>query len=289
MVEGFSLSGMFESPLVVHIGQRPGPATGLATRTEQADLLFCLFSGHGEFPRVIYAPGTMEDAFYLTAKAFDVAAKYQIPAIILTDQHFVDSSYNIPSLDLKSAKLDKHFVRTDKKYRRYQLTEDGVSPRGIPGWGDGLVSACSDEHDEEGHITEDRELRRKMVEKRLKKMDVIKNEVVQPELIGNKNYHTLILGWGATRNVVKEALEELGRAEISFLHFKQVYPLHPDTEKYVQNAKRAIIIENNATAQFGQLIKLQAGIDVDRKILKYDGRPFSKEEVVEKLKKEMEV
>jgi len=284
MVEGLSLAGMIESPMVVHIGQRPGPATGLPTRTEQGELLFALYSGHGEFPRIILAPGTIKDCFYLAQKAFDLADRYQVPVFILTDQYLLESHYNIPSLDPARIPLQKHFVETKQGYKRYELTEAGLSPRGIPGFGEGLVVLDSDEHDEEGHITEDLDLRTKMVNKRFKKLDLLKKDVIPPELVGPENYRTLIIGWGSTYHTIREALERLGTDDISFLHFKQVYPLHPDTIAYIKKAKKTVIVENNGTAQFGQLIRLQTGFDMDRKILKYNGLPFSVDELEVQLK-----
>jgi 2-oxoglutarate ferredoxin oxidoreductase subunit alpha len=284
MVEGLSLAGMIESPMVVHIGQRPGPATGLPTRTEQGELFFVLYAGHGEFPRIILAPGTIEDCFYLAQKAFNLADQYQVPVFILTDQYLLESHYNIPSLDLKRIPLEIHFVETKQGYKRYQLTETGLSPRGIPGFGEGLVVLDSDEHDEEGHITEDLDLRTKMVNKRLKKLDLLMKDIIAPEFIGPKDYETLIIGWGSTYHIIREALERLGREDIAFLHFKQVYPLHPDIIQYIGKAKKRIIVENNGRAQLGQLIRLQTGFDMDQKILKYNGLPFSVEELEEQLK-----
>lgn len=285
MIEGVSLSGMLEMPVVIHLAQRPGPATGLPTRTEQADLELALYSGHGEFPRIIFAPGMLEDAFSLTQKAFNLADKYQIPVFILTDQYFMDSYSNVPVFNLKGMKVEKHIVKSEKGYTRYELTNSGISPRGIPGFGDGLVGVDSDEHDQEAHITEDLDLRSKMVEKRLKKLDSIKKEVLPPELIGNPDYRNLIVGWGSTYGVIKEAMERLGREDISFLHFKQVYPLHEETKKYFEKAEKAIIIENNATSQFGKLIKLYTGVDVETRILKYNGLAFSVEELADKIQK----
>jgi 2-oxoglutarate ferredoxin oxidoreductase subunit alpha len=285
MIEGVSLSGMLEMPVVIHLAQRPGPATGLPTRTEQADLELALYSGHGEFPRILFAPGTLKDAFSLTQKAFNLAAKYQIPVFILTDQYFMDSYSNVPVFNLKGMKVEKHIVKSEKGYTRYKLNSSGISPRGIPGFGDGLVGVDSDEHDQEAHITEDLDLRRKMVEKRLRKLDSIKKEVLPPELIGNPDYRNLIVGWGSNYGVITEALESLGRKDISFLHFKQVYPLHEETKKYFEKAERVIIIENNATSQFGKLIKLYAGVDVETQILKYNGLAFSVEELAEKIQK----
>jgi len=284
MVEGLSLAGMIESPLVVHIGQRPGPATGLPTRTEQGELLFALCAGHGEFPRIILAPGTIEDCFYSAQRAFDLADKYQVPVFILTDQYLLESHYNIPSLDPTRIPLEKYFVETKPEYKRYQLTEAGLSPRGVPGFGKGLVVLDSDEHDEEGHITEDLDVRTKMVNKRFKKLDLIKKEAIPPELVGPENYKTLIVGWGSTYQAISEALGRLATKDVAFLHFKQVYPLHSDTITYIKRAKKTVIIENNGTAQFGQLIRLQSGLDMDRKILRYNGLPFSVEELENQLK-----
>ncbi len=283
MTEGLSLAGMLESPIVIHLGQRPGPATGLPTRTEQADLELALYAGHGEFPRVILAPGSIEDAFYLTQRAFNLADKYQVPVFVLTDQYFLDSYYNTASLELSGLRVDKHVVKTAKGYKRYQLTDDGISPRGIPGFGKGLVVVDSDEHDTEGHITENLDLRIRMVDKRLRKMDLIRAEAVPPELTGPENYTTLVVCWGSTYNVVNEAVRNLGRDNISLLHFKQVYPLHERTADYLKKAERLIIVESNATSQFGKLIKLQTGIDIENKILKYNGLSFSVEEVIERL------
>jgi len=284
MTEGLSLAAMLELPIVINLGQRPGPATGLPTRTEQADLELALYAGHGEFPRIILAPGKIEDAFYLTQKAFNLADKYQVPVFILTDQYFMDSYYNIHSLDLSNIKVERHIVKTQKGYKRYELTENGVSPRGVPGWGEGLVVVDSDEHDTEGHITEDLDLRTKMVNKRLRKFELLKNEIIPPELVGPEDYKNLVVCWGSTYNVVNEAVKNLDRDDAALLHFKQVYPLHETTVDYLKKAGNTIIVENNATSQLAKLIKLNTGIDIKKKILKYSGLSFYAEELTEKLK-----
>ncbi|MBN1508172.1 MAG: 2-oxoacid:acceptor oxidoreductase subunit alpha [Sedimentisphaerales bacterium] len=283
MAEGLSLSGMLETPVVVHLAQRPGPATGLPTRTEQGDLQLVLNAGHGEFPRIILAPGTLQDGFYLTQKAFNLADKYQVPVFILTDQYYIDSYYNIPGLDLGKVTVEKHVVETAKDYRRYAFAEDGISPRGVPGYGEGLVVVDSDEHDEEGHITEDLDLRVQMMDKRLAKGDALGEEVIPPELIGPQDYTNLVICWGSTYHAVKEALERMGRDDTAMLHYKQVYPLHESTVDYLEAADRTIIVEGNATGQFANVISLYAGIDIDEGILKYNGLPFSVEELVSHL------
>ena len=284
MTEGVSLAGCIESPLVVHLGQRPGPATGLPTRTEQGDLELVLYAGHGEFPRVIMAPGSIEQGFFLTRQAFYLAGKYQVPVFILTDQFFLESKYNVTDLDV-SIVLDQHYiVQTDRDYKRYALTESGVSPRGIPGFGDGRVRVDSDEHDEDGFITEDACVRTGMVDKRLRKLDALKGEILAPKLVGPQDYKYLVVGWGSTYHAVIEALEILGRDDVAFLHFSQVYPLAAETAGYLGRARKKIIVESNATGQFGKLIQLLTGIGFDEKILKYDGMPFMPEDVADALK-----
>lgn len=285
MEEGVSLAGMLESPIVIHLAQRPGPATGLPTRTEQGDLELALYSGHGEFPRIIYAPGGIQDLFYLTQRAFNLADKYQIPVFILTDEYLMDSYYNTAEFDLSKVKIKKYIDKTKKNYRRYQLTKNGISDRGIPGWGEGLVLVDSDEHDEYGRITEDLSLRTKMVDKRLTKFKEIKKDEVSPELVGNQEYEILIVGWGSTYHIIKEALENLKEHKVSFLHFKQVYPLPSETEDYLKKAKKVIVVENNATSQFSKLLKLYTGIEVEHKIVKYNGLPFFVDELIGQLEK----
>ncbi len=287
MTEGVSLAAMLETPMVLHIGQRPGPATGLPTRTGQEDLQHVLNAGHGEFARVILAPGKPDDAFILAQKAFDLADKYQIPVFILTDQFFLDSHYSIQDLDTSKIKNVRYFVKTNQDYKRYRLTDSGISPRGIPGYGSGLVNVDSDEHDEDGHITEDvHETRPRMVEKRLhKKLELLKGEIIEPEIIGNKNYKKLVIGWGSTYGVIKEAIETIKNDNYAFLYFKQVYPINPEIRELLKKAEKTIIIENNATSQFSKILKLELDFDVDEKFLKYNGMPFSVEEVKAFLEK----
>jgi len=197
-----------------------------------------------------------EDAFYLSQSAFNLADKHQIPVFILSDQYFADVIHNHPTFDLMGLEIEDHVIKTDSKYQRYEITENGISPRGIPGFGKGLVVVDSDEHDEEGHLTENLDMRTKMVDKRLEKMDGIRDEIVEPELIGNLNYKTLVIGWGSTYGPIAEAVKNMERDDISFLHFKQVYPLHHNTLKFLKMENHTIIFENNAQGQFSDLIKL---------------------------------
>jgi len=150
MSEGISLAGMMELPIVIVVGMRPGPATGMPTRTCQEDIELVLYSGAGFFPKVIFAPGSIEDAFMLTQKAFDITQEYHVPVFILPDQYLVDSYYNINSLNAENLEINKNIIKTDLNYKRYKFTESGISPRGVPGYGDGLVDADSHTHNESG-------------------------------------------------------------------------------------------------------------------------------------------
>lgn len=284
MTEAVSLAGMIESPMVIYLGQRPGPATGLPTRTEQADLNLALYAGHGGFPRIILTPGNLEDCFYLAQKAFDLSDRFQVPVFILSDQYLADSCYNTKLFDIKNDEITEYIEKTTANYKRYILTRNGISPRGIPGYGGGFVVVDSDEHDEEGHITENLDLRVQMVEKRMSKLKSIMRESIMPNYFGKPDAKILVLGWGSTCNVIKEALKEINNSDIGFLYFKQVYPLNKNILQYFKNAEKVICIENNYTGQFANLLKLELNISVDEKILKYNGMSFSVEELVEKIK-----
>ncbi len=279
MTEGLSLAGIQETPIVIHLAQRPGPATGLPTRTEQADLELALYAGHGEFPRIILTPGNYEQGFYLTQKAFNLADKYQVPVFILTDQFFIDSSYSVAPFNLENIKIENYIVETKEDYKRYEITESGISPRGIPNYGKGFVNADCHHHSEDGHISEDLQLRTKMMNKLMNKYKAINADLIEPEFIGSKNYNLLVLCWGSNYEIVKETIEQINSDDVAMLHFSQVHPIHPITQQYLKSAKRICIIENNATGQMAKLLKLNFGVDIKDLILKYNGLPFYVEEV----------
>lgn len=283
MVEGLSLAGMTETPLVIALAQRPGPATGLPTRTEQGDLLFALHAGHGEFPRAAFAPGTPEEAVFLTNRAFDLAEKYQAQSFVIIDQYLADSQWTFDSLDPKKLIYKDYRLRGErfaarKSYKRHALTTSGVSALAVPGEGPRVVVTDSDEHDEEGHIIEDGGMRKKMVEKRLKKLDAMRAEMAQPTYHGPKNPDILLVGWGSTYGVLREAVDALNakKKKAAMFHFSNVYPLPEGNYlKALQKAKRAVCVENNATGQFAKLLGMETGIHIRENVLKYDGRPFS--------------
>jgi 2-oxoglutarate ferredoxin oxidoreductase subunit alpha len=284
MTEGVSLAGMTELPIVMVVGQRPGPATGMPTRTCQEDIELVLHAGAGWFPRIIFSPGTIEDAFKLTQEAFNLTQKFHVPVFILTDQYLVDSYYNIHTLDLEPLEILKNIVKTDENYERYRFTDTGISPRGIPGYGEGLVDADSHTHDECGVITEDPIIRNKTVDKRFKKLELIKKETIPPEFYGSKDFKYLLVSWGSNYYLIKEALERLDRNDVGFLFFKQIYPIHENVLDYLIKAEIKISIEQNPTGQFAKLLENETHINMNHRILKYSGYVFSVEEIVERIK-----
>ncbi len=285
MTEGLSLAGITETPIVIAEVQRPGPATGLPTRTEQGDLFFVLHGGHGEFARVVLAPGTPEEAFYLTNKAFHLADKYQIPVIIQSDQYLADSEWTFPGFDTEDLhnedfRLRHQALQEMSSYKRYASTDTGVSPMAIPGASRHLVAVDSDEHDEDGHIIEDAATRIAMVEKRFhKKMPLIRQEIAPPAYIGHQQAVAVLVGYGSTSGVLQEVCSHLAeKYRIGMLHFNEVWPF-PLLEKFdylalLKQAALTICIENNATGQFANLMRMETGFEFTVRINKYDGRPF---------------
>lgn len=294
MVEGLALSGMTETPVVIVLGQRSGPATGLPTRTEQGELLFAIHAGHGEFSRAVFAPRNARDAFYIAVKAFNTAEKYQTPVIILTDQLLSSSYESIDKFDLSAVAIDRGQLLTrgeagNGTYRRHLITPDGVSPRAIPGLGKALVVTDSDEHNEEGHIIEDAVTRKAMVEKRLRKMEGLKKEVLPPEFRQNYQARATLIGWGSTYGAIQEAADMLNRDgfNVNTLHFNQLWPFPvEETINALDTAGKNIVIENNATSQLSALIKRETLHKTDLAILKYDGRPFSPQEIYDRVREE---
>lgn len=285
MTESVSLAGITETPIVIHLAMRPGPATGLPTRTAQEDLNLALYAGHGEFMRAIFAPGSPEQAYELTAHAFNLADHYQIPTFVLTDQHMVDALYCAPIDELTPQPHDSFVVKSDATYKRYQLTADGISPRAIPGHGTGIVKVDSDEHDEEGRITEDMDgLRMAMMEKRFfKRRELLVSEALAPDVTGVKDYKILIICWGSNKATVEEAATKSKKKGLAVAHFSQVFPLHPDTEKIMKKAEKVVVVENNAQGQFADLLERETEWMIDERINKWNGRPFSVEELTEKF------
>lgn len=289
MVEGVSLAGMTETPVVVVVGQRPAPATGLPTRTEQADLEFVLHAGHGEFPRAVFAPGTVEECFECARSAFEVAERYQGPVFILTDQFLADSyrvvePFAVDHLEAVMPGADPASVAAP--YHRHAFAESGVSARLLPGRSRHLVVTDSDEHTEDGHITEDLGVRKLMVEKRLRKLAGITREALPPVYEGGANPGLLLVSWGSSRGSVREAASILASKglDVATLHFRQVWPLVPSqfVDK-LEAARRAVCVEGNAIGQLARLIRRETGFEIKERVSRYDGLPITPEFILRGL------
>lgn len=297
MTEGLGLAGVTETPVVIVLAQRAGPAVGLPTRTEQGELGFTIYGGSGEFPRAVLAPCTVEDAFYKAFRAFNLAEKYQMPVIILTDQHLASSYQTVKKFNLNELEIDRGLLITIEEanklteYKRHQFTDSGISPRLIPMRGKALVVTDSDEHDEAGHMTEDAQTRTSMMLKRFKKMDGLKNELRNPPLQHKPNAVATLVGWGSTFGAIKEAalmLEERDGLLLDILQLNELWPF--PVQQVISGlgyTRRSLVIENNATGQLAHLIRAETGVTVSGSILKFDGRPFAPSYIANEIRKEM--
>jgi 2-oxoglutarate ferredoxin oxidoreductase subunit alpha len=290
MVEALGLAAMTETPVVIYNAQRPGPSTGLPTRTEQADLLFMAFASQGEFPRIILAPKDPIEGFDVATRAFNLADKFQIPVMIMGDQYFADSVMNIPRIDVSNVKRNYGKLATkqpDSHYKRYLLTEDGISPRAFPGDEGKTVVSSGNVHREDGHITEDPKLRNLMVEKFMNKIPAIMADLEPPKIFGDKNAEITLLTWGSTWGAANEAMQIIASSgtSINQLHFCDIYPLRTVKLREVfATAKQVIAVEQNITSQFAQLVKMQTGLEVTQHVNKYDGRPMTPGWIISELK-----
>ncbi|HII16380.1 TPA: 2-oxoacid:acceptor oxidoreductase subunit alpha [Candidatus Woesearchaeota archaeon] len=294
MVEAFGMAAQMECPLVIAEAQRPGPGTGMATHTGQGDLRFVMHAGTDEGPRLVIAPGDITQAFFLTIQAFNLAEKYQMPVLILTDKYLGESYKTIPYFDLSLVNIERGELINDpdglkgSEYVRYKVTTSGISPRTIPGVRGGRHVCTSYEHDEEGNEHEGEENKLMMSQKRFRKFELLKKELPKPELIGAKDAQLTIISWGSTRDPILEAMDELNGQGISVNYLQIIYPnpLHEDVvAEVIKKAKKVVLIENNQTGLLGGVIKEHTGLDVHHKILKYDGRPFFPSEIVQGIAK----
>jgi len=290
MVEGLALSGMIEAPLVVDMGMRVGPATGMPTYTEQGELQFMIRAGHGEFPRIILAPGDAEEAYQLTFEAFNLADKYQIPVIMLTDKYLNESQWCVPeSVFTDQVEIDRGKLITREppgEFKRYRLdVPDGVSDRTLPGLPNGLFFANSYEHDETGQLATKGDQRKAMADKRLRKFKAIEKAGKAPAVLGLDDSEITFVSWGSTKGIILEAIKLLAQKgkKARLIHFSWLYPFPREAQKILSSDSRLILVEQNATGQLGQLVREATGIEIREKLLKYDGQPFFPEEIVKKV------
>ena len=296
MVEGLSWAGNSEVPVVITYYQRGAPATGLPTRHGQGDLRFAMHAGHGEFPRIILASGDIKECFYDAANAFNLAEKYQMPVIHLLDKAMANCSQTYPVFDYGKFKIERGIILTEKElegqeYRRFRLTETGLSPRVVLGTKNGVHWYTGDEHNEIGHISEEPFNRRLMVEKRMKKLDLVEKEVPLEEKLnffGDQDSENIVISWGSPKGAIIESLNQLKREgfSLSFMQIRMIHPLPTaHVQKVLENKKMIIDIEDNYSGQLGGIIKEKTGIAPNFHILKYTGRPMTTTEVYNALKK----
>lgn len=286
MVEALGLTAITETPLVIVDVMRPGPATGMPTKTGQSDLSFLLTASQDEFPRMIIAPNNVKDAFYQTIRAFDLADRLQIPVIIISDQYLADTSITTPhfkfDIDYNRHLADQADLPTP--YARYAYTDTGVSPRVLPGFFKEAVIADNHEHDPYGKIAESPEIRVKMHDKRLKKLKTLESFIQEPQWIGPRDADTVLVGFGSTWGAISEAVEtwNLDHPPIAGLVFSDVFPLATQSLEAIGH-KKLINVELNATGQLAKLIRMETGIKMSDAILKYDGLQLSSKALLEVL------
>jgi len=286
MTEAIGSAGMTETPVVIVNSMRGGPSTGLPTKTEQGDLFQALGASQGEYPKAILAPKDPVSAFYMIAEAFNLAERYQIPVIFLIDFLLSNGYYGIQSdeLDPSKIKIDRgeilEHVNGDG-YLRYKVTETGVSPRVLPGTKGVYYVAATDEHDEDGvlisDIYTDEAKRKKMMDKRMRKMNYIVKDFPLPVVEGDSNSDVTLLGWGSTYGVIREVRELLQKEgiKVNHVHVEYIYPVKKEIADILSKSKKVISIENNYTSQYTKLLRMETGFDVQSKIVKYDGEPFT--------------
>jgi 2-oxoglutarate ferredoxin oxidoreductase subunit alpha len=291
MTEGLGLAGMTENPLVIVEGQRPGPSTGLATRTAQGDLRFLLHASQGEFLRILVAPGDPEECFYETFNAFNLADQFQIPVFVLTDKHLATSYYWSDKFDTTGMAIDRGLMLKDDEipqdFKRYQWTESGVSPRTIPGQAGGIFESNSDEHDETGYVSEQADVVSTLVDKRCRKYFAAAKVIDGIKLHGNVQSPIVLIGWGSTKGAILDAMSMLKARDGIDVEFLQVlymspFPTHRVKES-LANKEKIVLIENNYGAQLGSLLKEHVHLRPHHKILKYDGRTFNADELYLRL------
>ena len=292
MVEGLGMAAMAELPVVIVVAMRPGPATGFPTRTEQGELLFVTSASQDEFPRFVFAPGTAEEAFYATNRAFELAARFQAPAIVLSDQLLSDSLWTVPSFNLDRVKASNDFDepewqgRPANSYKRYAVTRDGVSPRLAPGFPGQLVRAIGSEHDEDGFQTEDKTVRVRMHEKRMSKLPAMARAMEPPTCYPEEAADCIVACFGSTYGAAREAVDILRseRVSVAMMHLCDLVPFpHERVTALLTPARKVITVEGNSTGQLAALLRRETGIKADEQVLKYDGRPFDAKALAEKI------
>ena len=295
MVEALGLAAVTEIPLVLVDVQRCGPSTGMPTRMEQADLNLLIYGAHGEIPRIVIAPSDIEECFYQTVRAFNLAEKYQCPVIVATDQYLSQSQRTTQPFDLSKVTIDRGWLLTDDElerlngpFKRYLITDRGISPRTIPSQERGIFKTTGVEHVETGNATENPDARARMMKKRFLKLDTFRQEdMLPPKIFGNPEGDITIVGWGSTKGVILEVMQRFKHEEGIDLKLMQLLDIWPFPDQAVadvlRTSRQVVVVENNFTGQMANLIRQQTGIECS-KVVKYNGAPFSPTELYQRLK-----
>jgi 2-oxoglutarate ferredoxin oxidoreductase subunit alpha len=294
------MAGMIETPVVVVNVQRGGPSTGLPTKTEQGDLNQAIGASQGDFPRVIVAPRDATDCFHTTVEAFNLAETFQLPVIIISDlllgehRSTVDPEAISSQVPIERGEWVEALSPDDAQnggYKRYALTPSGISPRARPGRQGLIYVSGTDDHDEHGILISDEHtnpaIRRKMHEKRMRKIDGVRTRLQPPVLEGRAGAEVTLIGWGSTWSVIHEAAEQLSRGGLTTnqLHFKYVHPFHgTEASAILKNCKRTIVVENSFSGQFARHLRAESGFTVDHVLTRYDGEPFEPAYIAERVK-----
>ncbi len=282
MVEGLGLAGMAEIPLVLVLGQRTGPSTGMATFSSQADLNFAINAGHGEFPRIVLTPGDAEELYRLGLEAFNLAERYQVPVILMTDKYLAENRLSILKdvLGKIKVKIDRGKLAEGKEldgYKRYEFSLDGISKRAFPGQTAFITNSY--EHNEYGFSDDDSQNRQKMMEKRAKKLESLKGGF---EIFGKKGAKTFLVGWGSTKEILLDLIDDF--PQLGYLHFWRPWPFPKEVKTILKEAEKVIVIEGNFSGQLASLLEKETELKTE-KILKDDGRPLFYHEIRERLRK----
>jgi 2-oxoglutarate ferredoxin oxidoreductase subunit alpha len=294
MTEALGWAGINEVPIVITLYQRSGPSTGLPTRHGQDDLLFAVHAGHGDFPKIVYASGDIEESFYDTGRCFNYADVYQIPVIHMMDKFLSSSVVTCKKFDPQKVSIDRGLLldKIEGEYKRFAFTDDGISPRSRLGLDNGVFWNTGDESDEFGHITEDPQIRIKMMDKRMSRLDLVVRKIPEEEQVVSFGvYDYTVISWGSTKGPILDAISMLKKEgiEIGFLQIKLIHPFPSDYVKsLLKNTKTIIDIEANHSAQLGKIFKQNISREIDYFILKYTGRGMTSTEIFDSLKKIVE-
>jgi 2-oxoglutarate ferredoxin oxidoreductase subunit alpha len=295
MMEAFSLAGMAEIPVVIVHVQRAGPSTGIPTKSEQGDIIQWIFGSHGDFPRIVLSPGTVEECFKFTVEAFNLAEKYQCPVVLLTEQDYGQNRRSARRFDLSEVRIERGKLLSQeellkmKDFKRFEFTPNGVSPRALPGMKNGLHMVESNEHNEKGYRDESPENRTMMMQKRMKKLESAAGETISPKMWGERNARIGVIGCGSTFGPIQEAIAQLKEKGImaKYLQLRTLWPFPAkEVEEFIKESEKIFFVENNFSSHLCQLTRSQVEVAFKSgKVVKYSGRPFRPQEISSEIEK----